>query len=382
MNLLYLSVPGGGLDTNVRVLAPAIVRAGHSVSVLYVHYPRAGATAAVPEIEGCRMYHATTRNWHYYFHRATLGLSSFPSLIRSLEFARALQGAVARIAKQSPIDLIELPETFIPADLLAVPYITRLHASAWMCRQLAGERVPSADLIERRWERETLQRASGISSPSEAMAELVRAECQTGDRPIEIIPYPIDTRQFMPGSERANPPLILYVGRVEKRKGADVLLRAIPIVRKRYPECEFVFAGSVSGEIKGSLSQQGEGNLRLLGVRPRAELVDWYRRASVFVAPSIWDNSPNTIYEAMACGTPVVASRVGGIPELVDHGVTGLLVPPTDSAALADALITLLGDSPRREQMGRLGHEKAVSSYVVERIARASLDFYDRVLSK
>jgi starch synthase len=120
--------------------------------------------------------------------------------------------------------------------------------------------------------------------------------------------------------------------------------------------------------------------VKFLGVKPRGELVELYQQASVVAVPSVWDNSPNVIYEAMACGTPVVASRVGGIPELVDDGVTGLLVPPGDADALADAIVALLGDPARRAQMGEHARERAVEEYSVDKIVTRTVGFYEYML--
>ncbi len=378
MHILYLSAPGGGLDTNVRVLAPAMIRAGHRVSVLYIHFPG----ESVPPTEssnGYPVYHAVMGDWHYYAHRATFGIGGLALIVRSLEHARALSRAIADIHAREPIDLIETPEAFVmPRWVKDIPYVMRLHSSAWMCRRMFTEPTPFSDSIEARLEGYALRRAVGVSSPSQFIAEYIRQTCRVA-KPIEIIPYPIDAAQFAPGKS-ATPPIILFVGRVEKRKGADTLMRAIPLVRAKHPDCEFAFAGRVSDELQEQVATMLP-RVQFLGVQPREELVQWYQRASIFVAPSLWDNSPNTIYEATACGTPVVASRVGGIPELVDDGVTGLLVPPGDANALADAIIALLGDAARRERMGRRGREKAVAEYSVEKIMARTLAFYERVLA-
>jgi starch synthase len=82
----------------------------------------------------------------------------------------------------------------------------------------------------------------------------------------------------------------------------------------------------------------------------------------------------------MACGTPVVASRVGGTPELVDDGATGILVPPRDAKALADAILGLLSDPAGAEQLGRCAREKAIANWSVEKILTRTLMFYERVL--
>jgi glycosyltransferase involved in cell wall biosynthesis len=381
MHIFYLSSLGGGLDTNVRVLAPALVRAGHRVSILYIHFPGETFSNAADGIEGCRVYHAGVGDWHYYARRATFGRSSLPLVVRAYEYARTLADQVAAIHNHEYLDLIELPEiSIIPRLMDNIPFIVRLHSAAWMWRKMLHEPAGLSDSLEIRMEGNALRRARAISSPSAALADYVRQTCRLDARPIEIIPYPIDTAQFAPNTERAKPPFILFVGRVEKRKGADALMRAIPLVRAKHPDCEFAFAGRVSDDLQEQVATM-PACVHFLGVQPREELVQWYQRASVFVAPSLWDNSPNTVYEAMACGTPVVASRVGGIPELVDDGVTGLLVPPGDADALADAIVALLGDPARRAQMGRRGREKAVAEYGVEKIVGQTLAFYQSALN-
>ena len=378
MRLLYLSAPGGGLDTNVRVLGPGLVRFGHHVSILYIHYPGEALSNPVNEIDGCRVYHATIGNWHYYLHRATLKLTDLPRLVRAFEYTLALARTIEAIHKRDGFDLVELPEVFITRNFLGrVPYVIRLHSSAWTWRRMLQEPSGLSDLIEIWMERHTLCRANGISSPSVRLAEYICAECGVGSRQIHIIPYPVDVSLFAPTRERA--PLVLFVGRVEKRKGAHVLMRAIPKIWMQHPECEFVFIGSICDDVKAEAAVMSP-RVRFLGPREHAELVRWYQQASVFVAPSLWDNSPNTIYEAMACGTTVVASCVGGVPELVDDGVTGLLVPPGDSAALAEAILALLDDPALRERMGQHAREKAVAEYSVDKILAKTLDFYQRAL--
>lgn len=378
MRICYLSSPGGGLDTSVRVLAPALTQAGHHVSVLYLHLP-GDPRPPNGSLDGYATYHAVIGDWHYYARRATFGLTTLPRIVRDLESARALSRAVEGIEKQSRVDLLELPEGFVFPRLLShVPAVMRLHSSAWMCNRLFQERPVLADSIEARLEARSLGAVSGISSPSAFVAKYVAEHCRV-KRKIEVIPYPVDTKQFVPNGERSRPLQVLFVGRVEERKGADVLLSAIPQVLAKYPHAQFAFAGRVADEMEAMATAQPP-NVQFLGFCPREELVQWYQQASLLVLPTRWDNSPNVIYEAMACGTPVVASRVGGIPELVDHGITGLLVPPRDHEALAEAIIELLADPARRERMGQCGREKAVAQFSVDKIMAQTLGFYQKVL--
>ncbi len=244
-----------------------------------------------------------------------------------------------------------------------------------------GEESAWTDAVEANLEGLALRSAHGISSPSREVAEYIRSACRLGSRQIESIPYPIDTSLFVPGTARANPPVVLFVGRVETRKGADFLLQAMPRVWERHSDCQLVLAGRVSDELQDQV-ERADARVCFLGPLAREELIPWYQRASIFVAPSLWDNSPNTIYEAMACGTPVVASRVGGIPELVDDGITGALVPPRDPNMLAHAIVELLSDLESSDKMGRCGRDKVLMNFSVGKILEKTLAFYERVLAK
>src|SRR5262249_52015690 len=147
MNLFYLSTHGGGLDTNVRVLAPALVEAGHRVTVLYIHFPGDSQAAQVSPIDGCQIMYVTTGALHYYLQRVTLGTTHLPRLLRSLEHTWALKRAVESMGVTP--DLIELPEVFATPSLLShIPYVVRLHSTAWTWRRMLHEPSGSADAIE------------------------------------------------------------------------------------------------------------------------------------------------------------------------------------------------------------------------------------------
>jgi glycosyltransferase involved in cell wall biosynthesis len=374
MRILYLSSPGGGLETNVRVLAPALIQAGHQVSILYLD-ARVRALAQT-NAQGITEYRAPIGSKHYYLHRATFGIGHLGKLARAWEHSQDAARAICEIARRQPLDLIELPEMFVRKDQLPAPYVMRLHSSAWMCRKLFGEPVPPTDALEIRLESQTLARAAAITSPSRFVAQYVTNVCRV-QRPIEIIPYPVDTDLFQP-SDHPRRQMVLFVGRVEKRKGADTLMRAIPTVLQKFPDCEFVFAGRMSEEL-AALAATMPPPVKFLGVKPRGELVELYRQASVVAVPSVWDNSPNVIYEAMACGAPVVATNVGGIPELVEDGVTGLLVPPNEMT-LGSAIGALLRDANKRCAMSVCARQRAVQTFAVEKILNRTLKAYRKVL--
>ncbi len=368
------------MDTNIRVLAPALLKAGHRVSIVYQGPAGRNPADGNRSLDGCRILHSSYGNWHYYASRTMLGRTSLPRIIRGFERGIALKRLIRILRLNGGPELIEAPEILVTPFLLdRTPYTMRLHASNWMCQQMYAEPMDLAAKVEKRLEEYSLKRASGLSTPSTMVGDYIRHSCSLGTRAIDLIPYPVDTTVFAPGYSFRDSK-ILFVGRVENRKGADILMRAVPQVTRECPGVEFFFAGRVCDDVR-ALTATMPAHVHFLGVVPHRELAKWYQSAAICVVPSRWDNSPNTIYEAMACGTPVIASNVGGIPELVDDGVTGVLVPPADFERLAVAIVRLLSDRARREAMGQHARARAVARFHVDGIAARTLQFYSRVLN-
>jgi len=118
----------------------------------------------------------------------------------------------------------------------------------------------------------------------------------------------------------------------------------------------------------------------MLGHVPWSELIKWYRKASIFVMPSYYETFGISAMEAMAFGLPVVATRAGGLSEVVEDGVTGFLVPPGDSQAVAEAIIRLLRDQNLRRRMGEAGRKRVLDEFTVDRVLVQTLNVYDAIL--
>ncbi|CAD5373917.1 Glycosyltransferase [Rubrivivax sp. A210] len=156
-------------------------------------------------------------------------------------------------------------------------------------------------------------------------------------------------------------PLIVSVGRLRAKKGLDTLIAACASLRERGEpfRCEIVGYGEEQDKLKAQIAQLDLGDqVVLVGKLAREQVIERYARAAVYVQPSRIaadgdrDGIPNVLLEAMAMGVPVVASRVSGIPELVEHGVNGVLVEPDDPVALADAMAALIHQPARCADLG------------------------------
>ena len=172
-------------------------------------------------------------------------------------------------------------------------------------------------------------------------------------------------------------------GRLDPQKGFPFLLEAMPEVLRRHPEAMAVIAGE--GEERRALEELAArlglaGRVRLLG---RTEDMPGFMSAlDVFALPSLWEGLPHVVMEAMACGCPVVAARVGGVGELIAEGVTGTTVEPRSPSALAGGIMRLL-DAPRaRDEMGRKAREAAQRDFDFMRMVRQTEELYLRLIER
>jgi colanic acid/amylovoran biosynthesis glycosyltransferase len=189
-----------------------------------------------------------------------------------------------------------------------------------------------------------------------------------GARRVVRIYNGIDLRRFVPnGGAPDEPPLVLAVGRLVEKKGFDVLIRACELLRAdgvRF-RCLIVGKGELAGDLQTMLSARGlEQQVELAGPLPREKLLELFPRASVVAAPCVVgsdgnrDGLPTVLTEAMALEVPVVATPVTGIPELVEDGRTGLIVPERDAAALAAAIRRLIEEPETARRLAEAGRAR------------------------
>jgi colanic acid/amylovoran biosynthesis glycosyltransferase len=191
---------------------------------------------------------------------------------------------------------------------------------------------------------------------------------------IEVVHCGVDTRLFQPRQQDSGsgPFTIVCVGSLEEKKGQTYLVEACRLLKQRGLDfvCHLVGDGQSRAALEQQIQQAGlSGLVRLEGGQPRDQVVRMLRGADVVALPSIitktgkMEGIPVSLMEPLACEVPVVSTRISGIPELVEDGVTGLLVPPQDPAALADALDRLARDSELGRRMGRAGRAKVLREF-------------------
>lgn len=179
-------------------------------------------------------------------------------------------------------------------------------------------------------------------------------------------------------------PMVLTVGNIRKAKGADVMIRAAAGVVARYPRAVFVIAGATNErdhfrELQSMVERLGLGrNIKFLGKTDRA--LSLLKACDIFCLPSRSEGMSNALLEAMACSRPSVATRVGGTPEVIDDGVTGLLVASEDSAAMAAGIIALLDDPEGARRMGETARRVVVERFSAQRMVNDMARMYENLL--
>ncbi|MET8830695.1 glycogen synthase [Streptomyces sp. NPDC004610] len=283
--------------------------------------------------------------------------------------------------------------------LYGVPHVLTAHSleplRPWKAEQLGGGYALSG------WaERTAVEAADAVIAVSAAMRDDILGCYPALDKSrVHVVHNGIDTSLYRPdpatdvldriGLDRERP-YVLFVGRITRQKGVDHLLRAVRGIdlaaqvvlcagAPDTPEIDREFR-----ELFQELSRVRAGLHWIPQMLPRDEVIQLLTHAAVFVCPSVYEPLGIVNLEAMACGTPVVASRVGGIPEVVAHGETGLLVDVDGEfeTGLATALDTVLADPGAARRMGGAGRARAVEEFGWDAIARRTVRLYQEVLEQ
>jgi starch synthase len=290
-------------------------------------------------------------------------------------------------------------------QLTGAPLVLTTHSlephRPWKVEQL-GTAYQASTWIERT----AYRNADGVIAVSEAMREDVHTLYGVPSQRIRVIPNGIDLDQYKPTPDRAvlsrhgidpDKPYILFVGRITRQKGIIHLVHAIPHL---HPGTQIVLCAGApdTAEIGREMTEAVEEAQRrtanaviwIARMLPKDDIIPLYSQAALFVCPSVYEPFGIINLEAMACGTPVVASAVGGIKEVVIAEENGLLVPleprgpddfePRDperfALDMAAAINRLLDDPERRRHMGRQARERVERSFGWPSIARRTCDFY------
>jgi len=397
----------GGIAAYTYTLSRALARLGHKVFVISATHDNEEKSA---EIDGVCVLRLPLSAPKVVTERKAVDLISY---------SKKVAAAVRSLHDREGLDVVEFPDlaaeghAFIRNGRPPIPAITRIHTPLYLIFKHDRRKWTAQTRAMSELENEVVRNSPFLTSPSRFVAERVSKDLGFAREKIRVLPNPVDCERFAPaktpvppflsgveGTEAVEPVptamegtdnrTILCAGRLQWLKGTHTLVRAVPQILERFPRTRFVFAGrdTMSGPkgmsykawMLGTLSKRHWRGLEFLDHITSAEIPALYRNSAVVVVPSLYENFPNVCLEAMASGMPLVASNVGGIPEMVDDGKTGILVPPGDPAALADAICEFLGNPQLRAELGKNARKNMLARFDSAIIAKEAIPVYEEAI--
>jgi len=329
------------------------------------------------------------------------------TFLYNASFQLACLKHIPKLVEKEDIDLIHIGHHMAGLLLelkgLNIPAVTTIHNTVKLQRD--GTKMSGMKF----WDLEFNEKATYLTFPFLRLAEIIyfsgaryyitvsewmkrqlrKQYPKMNHSPIHVIRNSVDTKLFSPGMERKQleGDLVLFTGRIIAAKGIKYLVEAIPEVLREHPETFFMFIGAGNSlPYRRRLKDMGvsERNFAFLGyLKERSELIKYYRAASVYAAPTtLWENLPIRVLEAMACGGPVVASNVCAIPEAIDNGANGILIPPGSVDELANAICCLLGDSNLRRKIGDNARKTVLEKFDCDVNAIRTAEVYQQILDR
>lgn len=369
---------GDGQCAFVWEAARAVARQGIHVRIVAMHSPGARTRECVDGIEILRPRYWWPERWEILRKEGAAGI---PATWRKYPLGRLqivpfiLVHALAAVRCARGCDLIHAHWTLSAA----AAYVGRWIHHCPILVTLQGSdifqvtRHPVGTWLTLR----VLRRCDRITALSRALEKATTAIGIHPDK-IQIIPNGVDTTRFTPPANEDRENVILYVGSFIKRKGLKYLLTAMPEVFRSLPHFRLVLVGD--GPQHPLLKQQADSlgiaeRVTFLGFQPQDQIRNWMRRAKLFVLPSLEEGLGVVLLESLACGTPVVASQVDGIRDVITPDV-GVLVPPADPPTLSEAIRDILSDPRQWADTSRHARERAVVHYDWNHIASQYIALY------
>lgn len=358
----------GGLGTQTYLKAHGMAARGHDVHVI-------SQTLDPKRFEADDGPVRVTRTPGFY-QRMDIGTEAAGWLTYSAEVAAVLW----ELHAQKKFDLVDFPEwggegyvhLLNRTDRSLPVAVVQLHSPLVMFAHTMQWPETDSDFyrVGTQMESTSVRLADAVYSSSECAIEWCRKYYGLNRKDVPVIHTGVDTNVFAPQSvKKEERPTVIFVGRLSRNKGIEDLVEACCLVARDLPDVQLRILGNQQPDIARQLQELARraNQPRLLDIPesvPRDKLAEQLSRAHIFAAPSIYEAGPGFVYlEAMACGLPVVGCSGSGIAEVVNSGETGLLIPPSQPALLADALKSLLNDHGMREKMGKNAREVVAKQF-------------------
>jgi glycogen synthase len=374
----------GGIATYTYSMANACVRLGHCVHILV---KRGTVPKQVsPHVTVDTFDHVPLPESVRWFSRFFNG-----ETVWERSFSWGLRQKLHELHKIEPVDIVEVPEynglAYELAPPLPFPIIIHFHTPTVLVDFFNAQKITRRHKQWHMFEAKALENAFAFRCPSSALKIEMRRRYAIPEDRITLIRHPFDTAPFdfiKKGDSGQDVIDLLFVGRLERRKGAEILRREIRPILSLDPKIRITIAGeSTIGDmgiyrnaIERTLSEQERKRIFFLGPTNREELTALYCRSDIFCIPSLFENAPYSLLEAMAAKLPIVGARCGGIPELISHGENGLLFDPENADDLVNCINQLVINRDKAAQFAQKAYITVKKMCSPDMIAKTVLDYY------
>ncbi len=317
-------------------------------------------------------------------------------------YSSEIRNELLVLLSQKKIDIFQMEETQgwvnTVAEGLPIPVVTRLHGP-WFTQ--AGIRSQPSLKKSHKWriDREGLAIRSSfaITAPSNSVLEATSEYYGKLSGLTKVIPNPIPLPlpELVWNNETCDKSTILFVGRFDEVKGGDVVLRAFSELVRTRPGLQLIFVGPDTGArmkngetanfhefVRSELTVEAASRIHYYGPLPRSEIETLRRKATLTVAASRYETFGNAVGEAMAIGSPIIATSVGGVPELLENQRNAILIEPANPTALASACVTMLDNPQHAVQLGKQARIDCTKKFNPKEIAEQHVKFYADVIEK
>ncbi|MBU6281769.1 glycosyltransferase [bacterium] len=384
-----------GVGRHTSLMARGLAELGH-----VVHVVTRGERESTTFLDGAFVHRIRTPLGRY------RRFESLPDLFHTLNESHAVREKIRRLVLNDGIQVVDSPLWKV-GGLVALrardlPVIVRVQTANKQVAEIQETLSDDARMVGD-LEQSFLEQADHLVANSLAtVSALDRVYgIAEGARPVSVIPHgivPVDEDRVRPFPVERPParPTVLYVGRLERRKGILDLFAAIPEVLRAHPMARFVIAGADNSRNDGFQRSHGcdypthfrrrhrgvADSVEFLGTVTDERLEELYAECDLFVAPSLYESFGLIYLEAMNFGKPVVGCRAGGIPEVVEDGVTGRLVEPGARSALAEAISSLLAQPRALRDLGLAGRARLLERFTHRQMAERFAELYRGVIDR
>jgi glycogen synthase len=383
-----------GVGRHTNLMAQGLFELGHTV-----HVVRHGPNESVAFYDGAYVHSVPHQATRYSYYRP------YPRLHNALNYSHNVHERIRRLMLNDGIQVVDTPlwqmSGLVTAVSHTIPVALRLQTATKQVAGIQAEQGVDVHLLGE-MEQKLIQHAYHLVPNSQATLSAMQRVygVQPQDGQYTIIPHGI-----IPAPEEAvrpfplqNPPAtltILYVGRLEKRKGILDLFAAIPRVLQKVPHARFIIVGADNSEQDGFQRQKGftypqyfqqqhpelTDSVQFTGAVHEETLESHYQQCHLFVAPSLYESFGLIYLEAMNYAKPVIGCRAGGIPEVIDEGVTGLLAEPGDPDSLTEAILTLAQSPTKLYEMGLAGRQQLLTRFSHVQMAERFAAVYRQMIA-